>query len=315
MKFSVIIPAYNAERYIRQAVDSALAQTCRDREIIVVNDGSTDSTPRILENLSGVRVISQLNMGLSAARNVGIEAAMGEFVAFLDADDWWTPDHLACVEQHLALNPAAGWIGTAWREASEEGDTIRPVKPFTRTGSRTYLPAASYRNILLPSATVVRKDLLDKAGRFPPDVRTSAEDKILWARLALVCPECLFIACCTAFYRLHGQSITRKMGESPDRPVVEYDRFTRQMAVVASTGQRGVQRFRRGMAVRCLARVLRAGDAELERRWGAEFASYLPGGWFVRRIPFHRWPRFRASAAWVVAAYLDARNHIEGRTG
>lgn len=313
MKFSVIIPAYNAERYLRQAIDSALAQTCRDREIVVVDDGSTDSTPQILKAYPGVRVVTQQNLGLSAARNAGIEVATGEFIAFLDADDGWAPDHLACVEERLAPSPGAGWVGTAWHEVAEDGALIRPVQPFARTGLRTYLPAASHRNILLPSATVVRKDLLDQVGRFPADVRRSAEDKIVWAKLAMVCPKCLFVSDCTVFYRLHGQSITRQMGGSLERPAIEYDRFARQMAVVASTAQEGVGRFRRGMAVRCLARVLYAGDAELQRRWGEEFSRFLLGGGVVARVPFHRWPRLGRAVAWCIIVGLDIRGRVESR--
>ncbi len=93
---SIIIPAYNAEDYIREAVDSALAQTHRDREVIVVDDSSTDDTPLILQSY-GDRIIvhRQANTGVSGARNTGARLATGEWLAFLDADDLWRPTKLA----------------------------------------------------------------------------------------------------------------------------------------------------------------------------------------------------------------------------
>ena len=89
---SVIIPAYNVSAYLEKCVSSVLEQTRGDFEVIVVNDGSTDSTPQICEQLRGkdrrVRVIHKPNGGVSSARNIGIQAATGEYVFFLDGDDW-----------------------------------------------------------------------------------------------------------------------------------------------------------------------------------------------------------------------------------
>lgn len=93
---SIVIPAYNAEDYIREAVDSALAQTHRDREIIVVDDSSTDDTPLILKGYGDrIRVHRQGNTGVSGARNTGARLATGDWIAFLDADDVWQPTKLA----------------------------------------------------------------------------------------------------------------------------------------------------------------------------------------------------------------------------
>lgn len=99
---SIIIPAYNAEDYIRDAVDSALAQTHRDREVIVVDDSSTDDTPLILKSY-GDRIVvhRQPNAGVSGARNTGVERSSGDWVAFLDADDVWRPTKL---EAQLAIS-------------------------------------------------------------------------------------------------------------------------------------------------------------------------------------------------------------------
>ena len=98
-KVSVVVPVYNVERFLAQCLDSVLAQTFEDFELICVNDGSTDSSPEILDGYASkdcrIRVINQENGGLSAARNTGMSHASGEYIAFLDSDDYLTPDMLA----------------------------------------------------------------------------------------------------------------------------------------------------------------------------------------------------------------------------
>ena len=93
MKFSIIIPCYKVEQYLHQCVDSVLAQTFDDYEVILVDDGSPDGSPAICDEYSKksnkVKVIHKLNGGLSDARNVGLKEASGDYIVFLDSDDWW----------------------------------------------------------------------------------------------------------------------------------------------------------------------------------------------------------------------------------
>lgn len=109
-KVSVVVPAYNVQGYIEQSMRSVLAQTFRDFELIVVNDGSSDRTLEIAANFADrrVRVITQANRGLAGARNGGIRAACGDYIAFLDADDLWQPEKLARHVQHLDSRPQVG---------------------------------------------------------------------------------------------------------------------------------------------------------------------------------------------------------------
>ena len=97
MKFSIIVPAYNVAQYIEECIESILNQDYDNYEIIVVDDGATDETPKILDEIASksekVRVIHQKNGGLSAARNSGIEAASGEYILFLDGDDFGQKNH------------------------------------------------------------------------------------------------------------------------------------------------------------------------------------------------------------------------------
>jgi glycosyltransferase involved in cell wall biosynthesis len=106
---SVVIPAYNCAAYVGQAVDSVLRQTYTDWEIIVVDDGSRDDTKLILEQYGDrIRYIYQQNQGVSIARNRGIELARGEFIAFLDADDYFLPDKIAAQIAVFAAQPNLG---------------------------------------------------------------------------------------------------------------------------------------------------------------------------------------------------------------
>lgn len=105
--FSVIIPAYNLEKYIATTIQSVLAQTFQDFEIIIVNDGSTDETVFIIQSFHDQRIhlVSQLNGGVSRARNAGMKKARGFYIAFLDGDDYWYPEHLALAADFFNLHP------------------------------------------------------------------------------------------------------------------------------------------------------------------------------------------------------------------
>ena len=106
---SVIIPAYNGERFLAGAIRSVLAQDYRPIEVIVVDDGSTDRSCEIAESFQEVRCIRQPNAGVAAARNTGLSAAKGEFIAFLDQDDEWTPRNLTAQIGYLAAHPEVGY--------------------------------------------------------------------------------------------------------------------------------------------------------------------------------------------------------------
>jgi glycosyltransferase involved in cell wall biosynthesis len=109
---SVIIPVYNGARYVREALESVFAQTYRPFEVIVVDDGSVDDSGLIAQSFPEVRYIRQANQGVAAARNHAIEVARGEFFAFLDQDDLWTPEKLRLQIGHLRSHPELGYTLT-----------------------------------------------------------------------------------------------------------------------------------------------------------------------------------------------------------
>lgn len=174
---SVVIPAYNAERFLGEAIESVLAQTYPAAETIVVDDGSSDRTADVARAYDGVEVISQVNAGPSAARNRGFAASGGEIVAFHDSDDAMTPDKLAVQVGHLLENSGVGCVLAEQELAIEEGAEL----PFWVEGSKvpTVMPAkpAELANEpdVHPMTMVVRRETFERVGGFDETMR-AAED-------------------------------------------------------------------------------------------------------------------------------------------
>lgn len=180
MKISVIIPAHNAEPYVAQAIESCLRQTCLPEEIIVVDDGSTDGTAEIAQSYpSPVRVLRlQENMGVSVARNEGVAAATGDWLAFLDADDQFLPDKLELQQRQIFANPVAVLIYAGFR--------IIGLNAIEQIG-RYYPPCElewrlRYHMCLLQSTVLLRKDAFLSIGGFDPALR-AAQDWDLCLRI------------------------------------------------------------------------------------------------------------------------------------
>jgi glycosyltransferase involved in cell wall biosynthesis len=147
---SVIIPTYNAARFLPEALGSIRQQAYEPLEIIVVDDGSTDGTKSLMAELPDVRYLHQSNQGPAAARNAGIQAARGDLLAFLDVDDLWTPDHLRLLLPHLLAEPQLRfvWGTTHFVRLNEDAVGTRTHKlyresvPLFLVGSGLYRPSA-----------------------------------------------------------------------------------------------------------------------------------------------------------------------------
>jgi glycosyltransferase involved in cell wall biosynthesis len=189
---SVIIPAHNSAAYVVEAVRSVLAQTFRDYETIVVDDGSTDQTMDVLAQFGGaIRIHRQSNQGPAAARNAGIRLAAGEFVTFLDADDVWMPDKLARQVDFMTTHPEVGLLfadATEWRGDTIEKPSILATMTFGRDAEAQVPIQDAFRKLLIEnfiptSSVMVRRSCFAKAGLF--DVALpNAEDREMWLRLA-----------------------------------------------------------------------------------------------------------------------------------
>jgi glycosyltransferase involved in cell wall biosynthesis len=182
-KTSIIIPTYNHARFVTRAVESALAQTDPDREVIVVDDGSADNTRAVLEPYKGcIHYLYQENRGLSAARNRGIAAAQGDYFVFLDADDLIPANKLARQMPLLAAGSDFGLVYSGFQSLSEDGARILgDVRP-KRQGH--LLKDLLLRRLAIPTATaVVRRECLERVGVFDESL-LAAEDTDMWIRIA-----------------------------------------------------------------------------------------------------------------------------------
>lgn len=182
---SVVIPLYNKSAEIGRALASVMAQTLLPREIIVVDDGSTDDSVAKVEAFDSplLRIIRQENSGVSVARNVGIEAASSRWVALLDGDDLWCADFLATIAMLIEKYPACGAYGTAFY-IEQDGERIAADTP-SEEGVVEFFAEAMRHFVLIPSATVVRRDLVLELGGFPEGMRLG-EDQYLWTKIARV---------------------------------------------------------------------------------------------------------------------------------
>lgn len=208
---SVIIPTYNRAQFISQTIDSVLAQTFTDYEIIVVDDGSTDETAQILAGYGNqLRLFSQANSGPSAARNLGLQVAQGEFVGFLDADDLWYPEMLATTVSHLCTNPQIDLICGAWDVIDETGQMIRPANTPSSVQSSVqadFLRTIATGNRFLPLAMLFRRKCFACCGVFDTTLK-GVEDWDLWLRLAVHGHKIDLVDIPLARYRRHKISLT-----------------------------------------------------------------------------------------------------------
>ncbi len=181
---SVVIPVYNGEKTIRETIESVLNQTFSDLEVIVINDGSQDSTLEIVLSIPDprVKVFSYPNANQSVSRNRGISQASGEYISFIDADDLWTPDKLEAQLRALQENPQAA-VAYSWTDCIDES------RQFIRTGSHLTVNGDAYANLLVMnflesgSNPLIRRQALAEVGGFE-ELLPPAEDWDMWLRLA-----------------------------------------------------------------------------------------------------------------------------------
>ena len=183
---SVVIPAYNAMKYLPETLDSVLQQTYKDFEVIIVNDGSSDA----IEDWFGssvhdprVRLFSQDNQGLSGARNSGIELARGEFIAFLDADDLWHPIKL---EKQLKLfleRPELGLVYTWLQYVDESAVPTGKIVRYSFEGN-VWNHLIAFNFVGCGSVAMVRKACFETSGNFDVNLDSYVEDWDMWLRIA-----------------------------------------------------------------------------------------------------------------------------------
>ena len=205
--FSIIIPLYNKAAYVEKAIRSVLNQTYQGFELIIVNDGSTDASLDLIQQFNNsiiqqFNIVNQTNQGVSVARNNGVKFAKYEYVAFLDADDWWEPTYLAEMKKLLETYPEAGIYGSSYfivRNGQNLPAKIGVDSDF-KSGLVNYCKAYA-RTFYMPlwtGATVIRKSVFDEEHGFKPNL-VLGEDFDLWIRIVLKHPMA-FINTPLSFY-------------------------------------------------------------------------------------------------------------------
>jgi glycosyltransferase involved in cell wall biosynthesis len=198
---SIIVPAFDPGPYLAEAVDSVLAQTMTDWELIVVDDGSAEPFPDVTVD-DRIRVVRKHNGGPASARNFGLELATGDFVAFLDADDVWSPTKLARQLDVLRRQPHVSLCATQFRHIDADG--AEGAIGYGRPMSRADL--LSTGDGICTSSVMVRRSAL-RGQRFRPEVQP-AEDFDMWIRLSGDDPEG-FVPTVEVFYRHHSANLSR----------------------------------------------------------------------------------------------------------
>lgn len=282
---SVVIPLYNKGQFIARAVDSVLAQSMSDWELIVVDDGSSDQGPAIVEGYQSerVRLVRQANAGVSAARNQGVRMAQAKLVAFLDADDYWAPDHLANLAEAAQQLPQCLAWATAYFVVPEFGSARAIALPAEQVGRTTVMPdyfaqIRSHEHPIHSSAVMVQRDAMLRLGGFPAGV-SAGEDIIMWSRL--VCAGSLgYVGKHSAYYVAPPISLTMRAGflrkpQTPD-PVAAVLRDLMQTSPLAHSIQLFLSDWHRIRAMLFLER-----DERLPA-WRELWAAVHEGGWKMR---------------------------------
>jgi len=211
---SIIIPVYNYAHFLNRTLDSIFNQIYRDYEVIVIDDGSDDDPFQVIKPYGGqVRYFRQENQGVCAARNVGLEKAEGEFIQFLDADDYIVPDKLNAQVTLMKASPTYGIVHSGWWLVDENETIYDCVTPWE------YAPKLDLKTWLLwkpvfPSSMLLRKSVVEAAGGFDPAF-TQAEDVDLVLRMMLTGSEAIWLKRPTAYYRQHpNNTVKNSLGQA-----------------------------------------------------------------------------------------------------
>jgi glycosyltransferase involved in cell wall biosynthesis len=266
--FGVVIPLWNKRHTIAAAVASVLGQTWEGFELIIVDDGSTDGSMDMLDQFGDPRIrrLTQANAGPGPARNAGIEAARHDWIAFLDADDLWLPDHLAELDRIRRSCPDAGLIGTAFRRIGPN------AVPPPRAPGRPMIETVDYFErmaegewLLCASSAAIPRSSYAALGGFGDDLRS--QDSEYWARIALERPVAVSRRV-TAVYRLGTGGISDGKSAGLGRAIRRLADVGALMALLVDRYpgidcprmRRGVDRFIDHQVHLCIRHSARIGD-------------------------------------------------------
>ena len=236
-RVSVIIPTFNRVRLVVQAIDSVLAQSYVDFEIIVVDDGSQDETRSTVNAYSDprIRYIYQSNLGPSGARNTGLAHARGQYIAFLDADDVFLAESIATRIQELERQPELGLVAGGLLYVDKSGNPLAERRPWL------YQPQLSLSTWLFgcpitPSAAMVKREWLDRVSGFDTTLH-GGEDRDLWLRLAQLGCQMAWTPQLVCTYRIHESQLVQGGKSHMDPTLTVLDKFFSQSGLPADIRQ------------------------------------------------------------------------------
>jgi glycosyltransferase involved in cell wall biosynthesis len=207
--FSVVIPLYNKADVIEKTIQAVLDQTFDQFEVIVINDGSTDDSLKIVTGFSDsrIKIIDQKNRGVSAARNAGIKLAKYDFVAFLDGDDLWLPNYLFEQSRLIADFSQASMWGMGWGAVDDAGHhevDHGGIEYDFRNVISNYFERSSHANLFFTSAVVIRRNAFNQVGLFDERIAIG-EDLDMWYRI-IISNIVVFFNSTMVFYRLNAKN-------------------------------------------------------------------------------------------------------------
>jgi glycosyltransferase involved in cell wall biosynthesis len=284
---TVAVPLYNKAGTIHEAIASALSQSVREFEIVVVDDGSMDDSAARVRELDDPRVvlIAQLNAGVAAARNRALDAARGPFVAFLDADDVWRPDHLRHLLELTRRFPQAVLFGNRFVEFSGGSVPAGSDRPPTYSLLDEFFAAWAYGpQPFFTSSCMVKREEALAAGGFPAG-HSRGEDLALWIEIAARHPVAVssYVGC---GYRRGPDALTARLVTEPDISMRTLDRLIAEDVGWTPTRKRHAREYYHRIALAHCLDALRAGDMAAAQRFLdlASGTSALRGRWWRARL-------------------------------
>lgn len=228
-KVSVIIPAYNAANHICRAVDSILSQSYPAHEIIVVDDGSTDNTAEVIKKYGNqIRYLYQKNTGVSTARNIGIEASTGNWIAFNDSDDEWLLNRLEMQIKHLQKYPSLNWTFAnmffyrqEWQEFRKAHQPCSLIHDISKHEQfKNYFTLFANGIFCSIQTVLIFKEVFKTTGMFSPEMKL-AEDTDLWFRIGYQYPDVGYLEKPVAIYHLDTPNSASKIHDQA-APIIDF---------------------------------------------------------------------------------------------
>ena len=206
-RVSVVIPLYNGEAHIAETIDGVLAQTFRDYDLIVIDDGSTDGSPAVVQRYGDrVRYARQTNAGVSAATNTALSLARGDLIAFLDHDDVWLPSKLERQVAFLDAHPECGFVNCDMQYISKSGERvdrylrgINPADPYVRLFQKDH--------VIMCSTVMIRRSVYERAGGFDETFLAVGLQEMEWMSRVVECTSPGSVPETLVLYREHEPTV------------------------------------------------------------------------------------------------------------